>query len=156
MSTVYQVARKKTPPPLANTHPYMSTSRNILFGSCFDHHFITGGTLNTTPHTEVRLKTASSSKLITPPRGYRSPATRTGMDASTEATALLHQSGPDESAASTLPVPAVPASRAATTPFIAGISPPTLPAMAPPVPRYYYYYYSYFCASSPDNLCWHR
>ena len=38
----------------------------------FDSHSITGGRLHTAPHTEVCLKTALNSKLITPLGGYYS------------------------------------------------------------------------------------
>ena len=42
---------EESTPPLDNTHPYMSTPGNIYFVSFFDHHFITGGALNTIPPT---------------------------------------------------------------------------------------------------------
>ena len=43
----------------------------------YDRHFIIGGALSTTPHTAVRLKTASNSKLLTPPSGCHFPTKRT-------------------------------------------------------------------------------
>ena len=50
--------------------PHMNTPGDKSFGSFFGCHFIAGGTLDATHHTEeVRLKTASNSKLITLPGG---------------------------------------------------------------------------------------
>ena len=43
-------------PPLNNTLRYKRTPGGIFFAIFFDRHFITGGTLNTTPHSDVRLK----------------------------------------------------------------------------------------------------
>ena len=57
-SRYYRIIRNP-PPHLGSTPPHISTTGDIVFGSFFDGHFITEGTMNTTPHTEVRLKTAS-------------------------------------------------------------------------------------------------
>ena len=54
----------------------------ICFGFFFDRRFITGGALNTARPWEVRLKTASNPKVITP-GGHHSPTTRPGMDTGT-------------------------------------------------------------------------
>lgn len=72
----------------------MSTPVGIFVVLFFDHHFITGGTLNATHPSEVRLKAASNSKVITP-GGYHSPTTRTGTDTGIgmEAHATPHHSG---------------------------------------------------------------
>ena len=64
----------------------MSTPGDIFFASFFDRLLITGGALYTTRPTEERLKTVTNSIIITPPGGYISPATRTGLDTSMEAT----------------------------------------------------------------------
>lgn len=81
--------------PLSNTSPYKSAPGGIFLISFFDRHSITGGTLTTTLPSDVRLKTASNSNVITP-SGYHPFTTHTGMDTGTiiEATAATHHTGP--------------------------------------------------------------
>ena len=105
-----------------NTSLYKSTPGLIFF----DRHFITGGTLNTTPPSDVGLETYQNPKYHT--RG--TPFTHnTGMDTGNSmeatATAAAHHSGPIEPAARTPPVPAAAASRARITSFFSGSSLPT-------------------------------
>ena len=85
----------------------------------------------------MRLKTASTSKLVTPRINstYHALTTRTGMDTSMEATASLYQSGPSKFKAPNPSVRAAPLLRATTTSFISGISSLALPVLVLPVPR---------------------
>ena len=113
--------------------------------SLFDRPFITRGTLNTTPHLEVRLKTASNSKVITP-GGHHSSTTHTGMDSWS-----------------------VPASRQLLLPITVGQSSlrprPHLYLLLPRLeqgsnrflgnPAYRYCYY-HSCASSPEDRYHYR
>lgn len=59
-------------PPALDNPPYKSTTGGISSVLFFDCKFITGSTLNTTPPSEIRLKTASISKTTTP-SGHHSP-----------------------------------------------------------------------------------
>ena len=85
----------------------MSASDHMLFVSFFDHSLFhhRGDVEYHIPYGE-RLKIVPSSKIITPSVGYRAPATGTVLNTSMEATAVPHHSDPNESVASTSPVPA--------------------------------------------------
>ena len=73
----------------------MSTPDGLGFGSFFDRHVITGGTLNITPLAEVRLKPQNNHTTWWIPFTHNTQPCRHQL----EATAAPHQSGPNESAA---------------------------------------------------------
>lgn len=53
----------------------MNTIGDIVFGTVFDRHCITGVTLNTTRPQKVRVRPASNTKIITPRGGYHASPT---------------------------------------------------------------------------------
>ena len=58
----YRITRKKAHTPQITPPPYMNTPGDIWFVSFFDHHFITGCMLNTTPPRES-LNMVQNSKI---------------------------------------------------------------------------------------------